>query len=110
MMHGPRNLPRTDGTREMPLRLPSSQRHWARVVSPVTDLTLSGASYASRAAAAPLFTRLQVGALADPRHALASPLFAQNSGLPPVPIRVGEDEVLLDDSLQHVASGRGREG
>jgi epsilon-lactone hydrolase len=79
------------------------------VFSPVTDLTLSGASYVARADADPLFTRLQVGALvrsylggADPTHALASPLFARKSDMPPVRIHVGDDEVLLDDSLRYV--------
>src|SRR6267378_8006425 len=51
------------------------------VVSPVTDLTLSGASYETRADADPLFTRPQVAELvhaylgsADARQPLASPL------------------------------------
>src|ERR1700736_1065606 len=51
------------------------------VLSPVTDLTLSGASYETRADADPLFTRSQVAELvhtylgsADARHPLASPL------------------------------------
>jgi len=79
------------------------------VLSPVTDLTLSGASYATRAEADPLFTRLQVSDLvgaylgaADPKHPLASPLFGRQTGLPPIRIHVGDDEVLLDDSLRYV--------
>jgi epsilon-lactone hydrolase len=79
------------------------------VLSPVTDLTLSGASYATRADADPLFTRLQVSELvrsylggADPTHPLASPLFGGKSGMPPIRIHVGDDEVLLDDSLRYV--------
>jgi epsilon-lactone hydrolase len=79
------------------------------VLSPVTDLTLSGASYATRAEADPLFTRLQVADLvgayldhADPKHPLASPLFGRHAGLPPIRIHVGDDEVLLDDSLRYV--------
>jgi epsilon-lactone hydrolase len=78
-------------------------------LSPVTDLTLSGASYATRADADPLFTRLQVSDLvgaylgaADAKHPLASPLFGRQAGLPPVRIHVGDDEVLLDDSLRYV--------
>src|SRR5207247_10227771 len=35
---------------------------------------------------------------ADPRTPLASPLFADLSGLPPLLIHVGRDEVLLDDA------------
>jgi monoterpene epsilon-lactone hydrolase len=79
------------------------------VLSPVTDLSLSGATYETRAEADPLFTRPQVAALvrsylgsADPNHPLASPLQAVLSGLPPVRIHVGDDEVLLDDSVRYV--------
>src|SRR6185312_14756835 len=78
------------------------------VVSPVTDLTLSGATYETRAEADPLFTRPQVAELvhaylgsADARHPLASPLHGRLSGMPPIRIHVGDDEVLLDDSLRY---------
>ena len=78
------------------------------VVSPVTDLTLSGATYETRAEADPLFTRPQVAELvdaylggADARHPLASPLHGRLSGMPPTRIHVGDDEVLLDDSLRY---------
>jgi monoterpene epsilon-lactone hydrolase len=79
------------------------------VLSPVTDLTLSGATYETRVDADPLFTRPQVAELvhsylgsADARHPLASPLHGRHSGMPPVRIHVGDDEVLLDDSLRYV--------
>src|SRR6476620_1496962 len=79
------------------------------VVSPVTDLTLSGATYETRADADPLFTRPQVAELvhsylggADARHPLASPLHGRHSGMPSTRIHVGDDEVLLDDSLRYV--------
>ena len=39
---------------------------------------------------------------ADSNHPLASPLRARFSGMPPVHIHVGDDEVLLDDSLRYV--------
>jgi monoterpene epsilon-lactone hydrolase len=78
------------------------------VISPVTDLTLSGATYDTRAAADPLFTRPQVADLvqvylggADARNPLASPLYGQLAGMPSVRIQVGDDEVLLDDSLRY---------
>jgi monoterpene epsilon-lactone hydrolase len=78
------------------------------VLSPVTDLTLSGATYETRADADPLFTRPQVEKLvrsylanADAKHPLASPLHGRLSGIPPVRIHVGDDEVLLDDSLRY---------
>src|SRR5271170_4388590 len=80
----------------------------AAVLSPVTDLTLSGATYDTRADADPFFTRPQVAELvhsylgsANPKHPLASPLHGPLSGLPPVRIHVGDDEVLLDDSLRY---------
>lgn len=79
------------------------------VLSPVTDLTLSGATYETRAEADPLFTRPQIAELvnsylggADARHPHASPLYSQLAGMPPVSIHVGDDEVLLDDSLRYV--------
>lgn len=74
-------------------------------LSPVTDLTLSSPTYETHADADPLFTRAQVSELVqsylgntDPRHPLASPLYAPVSGFPPVRVHVGDDEVLLDDS------------
>jgi acetyl esterase/lipase len=80
------------------------------VLSPVTDLTLSGVTYDTRADADPFFTRPQVAELvhaylgsADAKHPLASPLHSQLAGMPPVRIHVGDDEVLLDDSLRYVA-------
>ena len=56
----------------------------------------------------PFFTRPQVAALvrsylgsADAKQPLASPLNGQLAGLPPVRIHLGDDEVLLDDSLRY---------
>ena len=79
------------------------------VLSPVTDLTLSGATYETRADADPLFTRPQVAELVhsylgsvDARLPLASPLHGRLAGMPPIRIDVGDDEVLLDDSLRYV--------
>jgi monoterpene epsilon-lactone hydrolase len=78
-------------------------------VSPVTDLTLSGATYETRADAEFFFTRAQVAELvrsylgsADARDPLASPLFSRFSGMPSIRIHVGDDELLLDDSLRYV--------
>ena len=81
----------------------------AAAVSPVTDLTLSGATYETRADADPYFTKHQVTDLvhsylgnADANDPLASPLQGRLSGLPPIRIHVGDDEVLLDDSRRYV--------
>jgi monoterpene epsilon-lactone hydrolase len=78
------------------------------LLSPVTDLTLSGATYETRADADPFFTRPQVAELvhsylgsADARNPMASPLYGQLAGMPPVRIYVGDDEVLLGDSLRY---------
>jgi len=81
----------------------------AVVFSPVTDLALTGESYDTRAEADPFFTRSQAAALvrsylggADPKNPLVSPLYADLTGLPPIRIHVGDDEVLLDDSRRYV--------
>jgi acetyl esterase/lipase len=75
------------------------------VLSPVTDLSLSGETYETRARVDPFFTRDQVASLVsgylvgqDPKHPLASPLFGDLARLPALRIDVGDDEVLLDDS------------
>lgn len=80
----------------------------AALLSPVTDLTLSGATYDTRADADPFFTRPQVAELvhsylgsANAKQPLASPLHGPLAGMPPVRIHVGDDEVLLDDSLRY---------
>jgi len=81
----------------------------AVAISPVTDLALTGGSYETRAEADPYFTRSQVAGLvasylghADPKDPLASPLYRDLSGLPPIRVHVGDDEVLLDDSRRYV--------
>ena len=73
--------------------------------SPWIDLTLSGDSMTTRAAADPLLHRKELDDAArlylgdhDRRDPLASPLFGDLAGLPPLLVHVGEDEVLLDDS------------
>ena len=78
------------------------------VLSPITDLTLTGATFETRADADPFFTRRQIAELVlsylgsvDAKNPLASPLHGRLSGLPPVRIYVGDDEVLLDDSLRY---------
>ncbi|GAA0924892.1 alpha/beta hydrolase [Kribbella koreensis] len=79
----------------------------AVLYSPWTDVSLSGASVDSRGDFDPLFSRAQMAESAewyvggqDPRAELASPLFADLTGLAPLLIQVGSAEVLLDDSLR----------
>ena len=76
-------------------------------ISPWVDLTGSGASYATKAASDPIVTRYGVMEMArvylgatDARTPLASPLFADLTGLPPLFIQVGTEEVLLDDAME----------
>ena len=74
-------------------------------ISPWADLTNEAPSYRTHAERDPLvfqedidrWGRAYLGG-ADPRTPLASPLHADLSGLPPLLIQVGSEEVLLDDS------------
>ena len=81
----------------------------AVLLSAWTDLTASGASYASRADADPIHQRPMILAMArhylgadgDARDPLASPFFAdaaELAGLPPLLIQVGDRETVLSDS------------
>ena len=81
----------------------------AVVFSPITDLALTGESFETRAEADPYFSKSQAAGLVrsylganDPKDPLASPLYADLSGLPPIRVHVGDDEVLLDDSRRYV--------
>jgi monoterpene epsilon-lactone hydrolase len=79
----------------------------AVLLSPWTDLACTGPSLKTRAAADPWLDpegirrapALYLGAT-DPRHPLASPLYADLRGLPPLLVHVGRDECLLDDSTR----------
>jgi acetyl esterase/lipase len=81
----------------------------AVVFSPITDLALTGESIDTRAEADLYFTKSQAAGPVrsylgetDPKNPLASPLYADLSGLAPVRVHVGDDEVLLDDSRRYV--------
>jgi monoterpene epsilon-lactone hydrolase len=81
----------------------------ATVISPVTDLALTGETFETRAEADPYFIKSQAAGLvhsylgeADPKNPLASPLYGNLSGLPAIRVDVGDDEVLLDDSRRYV--------
>jgi len=80
-------------------------------LSPWADLTCSGESITSRAAADIECTRAGLLEMAgsgsymdgaDPSQPLASPVFADFAGLPPLLCVVGGDEILLDDSIRLV--------
>jgi epsilon-lactone hydrolase len=84
------------------------------LMSPWTDLAATGESYVSRAEADPIHQRPMILALAknylggqgDPRDPLASPLYADLSGLPPLLIQVGDRETVLDDSIMFADKAR----
>ncbi len=91
--------------RERDIPMPAS----AVVLSPWTDLTASGESWQTNAEADYVINgeSLRVSAQlyldsADPRDPLASPVYANLAGLPPLLIQVGSDEILLSDST-HLA-------
>lgn len=82
----------------------------ALLLSPMTDLTVTGGSYAGKAHADPVITAQAIRtraadylAGADPADPLVSPIFADLSGLPPLLIQAGSHEVLLDDATRLAA-------
>ena len=84
----------------------------AWLVSPWTDLTMSGSTLATKDATDPIIHEAYLHELAaaylpagmnrkDPR---VSPLFADFTGLPPMLIQVGSAETLLDDAARLAAT------
>jgi acetyl esterase/lipase len=76
-------------------------------LSPWVDLTFSGESMKTKEEADPLLGKGPLKWMGDlylagqaPESPLASPLFADLTGLPPLLIQVGSEEVLLDDALR----------
>jgi len=83
----------------------------AVLMSPTVDLTSSGASMRERADQDPISTPAMLRqfasgylAGADPKTPLASPLFAQLAGLPPLLVQVGTADLLLSDSERLAAA------
>ncbi|MFF1409122.1 alpha/beta hydrolase [Streptomyces sp. NPDC058289] len=93
--------------REAGLPMPAA----AAVFSPGLDATLSGESMTTKHDADPLFTRADLAAVfahylaaQDPAQPLLSPaLHADLTGLPPLLLQAGSNEVLLDDSTRFAA-------
>ena len=82
------------------------------LLSPWVDLTMSGATLASKSAVDPLIQKGYLEGLADayvptnmdrsdPR---LSPLYADLKGLPPTLIQIGSAETLLDDAIRFAAA------
>ena len=84
----------------------------AWLVSPWTDLTMSGATLASKDAVDPLIHKGYLGELADAylppgmdrKDPRVSPLHADLKGFPPTLIQVGSAETLLDDAARFAAA------
>jgi acetyl esterase/lipase len=85
------------------LAMPSA----ALLFSPMTDLTVSGESFTTKAGVDPNISaaaiRTRVGDYlsdTDAEDPLVSPIFADLTGLPPLLIQAGSHEVLLDDATR----------
>ncbi len=72
-----------------------------------TDLAQSGESFRTKADVDPSISKAYLDRMAgyylagtDPRTPLASPLYANLSGLPPLLVQVGSAETMLDDSTK----------
>jgi acetyl esterase/lipase len=77
------------------------------LLSPWTDLTLSGETMTSMVGIDPVFTREKVSVRAadyvgsaDPADPSISPIFADLRGVSPILIQAGSHEILLDDSIR----------
>lgn len=88
----------------------------ALLISPWADLTGTAGSIEGKRAQDPSLTPEGLEACtlhylgdSDRKHPLASPVFADLSGLPPLLVQVGSIEILLDDSLA-IAANAGAAG
>lgn len=77
------------------------------LMSPWTDLTSSGKSYVSKADVDPVLDKDYLNQMIDAyagdrdlKNPMISPLFGDFTGFPPTYIQVGENEILLSDSLR----------
>lgn len=85
----------------------------AAIFSPWTDLAATGDSIRTNAGRCAMFHGPDIAFSAqyylgdmDPRNPIASPLYADLAGLPPLLIHVGADEVLRDDSTRLAEKAR----
>jgi len=85
----------------------------AVTLSPFMDLAVTGESIKTKADVDPLVLQemLELDAKLylngeDPRNPLASPLYADLKGLPPLYVQVGSAEILLDDSIRFVDAAK----
>jgi len=85
----------------------------AVLFSPWTDLAATGESIRTNSKRCAMFNGPDIGPSAryylgnaDPRNPLASPLYADLSGLPPLLVHVSADETLRDDSTRLAEKAR----
>lgn len=83
------------------------------LLSPWTDLTMSGASLKTRNARDPMIDAEKMpqaigwyGPNQDKKNPLISPVFADLKGFPPMLVQVGTEEVLWDDSTRLVDNAK----
>jgi epsilon-lactone hydrolase len=83
-------------------------------LSPWVDMEASGETFSANSDKDVLVSREIIQAMAgmflgqagNPKDPLASPIYADMTGLPPIYIQVGGDETLLDDSKRLAANAR----
>jgi acetyl esterase/lipase len=104
----------TAAARDQGLALPAR----IALISPLADLTFSGASIEERKHLDPLVTREMLESTvtdylagADPRDPRCSAIFADMHGFPPMLVQVGGNEILYDDAtrIRDAASAAGVE-
>jgi salicylate hydroxylase len=95
--------------RDLGYRLPAG----VVAICPMSDLAVSGESVDAAAGIDPVCTRIFLTQMAvrylqgsDPRNPLASPVYGDFRGLPPLLIQVGENEALYDDATRMAAAAR----
>jgi acetyl esterase/lipase len=87
-------------------------------ISPWANLEHTGISMTNREGLDPLNTKAGLDMLARsflgnalPNHPLASPVFADVTGLPPIQVQIGENELMLSDAMRlatHLGDNRVR--
>ena len=89
----------------------------AVLMSPWLDLSASGDSHRTRDGADPWFNAADIPVVAryyceadQVRDPLVSPVYAEMSGMPPIHIQVGDDEILLSDATRLVDNVRAAGG
>ncbi len=90
-----------------------SQPLAAVLLSPWTDLTQSAETFGTNAESDPTISKVYLDRMAaqylngaDPVEPLASPVFSDLEGLPPMLVQVGISETMFGDSLAYVGNAR----